>query len=154
MSYGLPDWKLALNIIGQDDGYLKQRPSYGAASLASGAVVAGSMVLTTLTTVAGSGVIYGGRIFVINNATHVDDKPIITVDGYAMGGVTWEQFPIYGYDKIYSHPFTLVNYDIINGRFGVSLLPGITFEDSISLGYVNVELDEPDVYFFLVYALV
>ena len=154
MASGLPDWKLALNVIGQEDGYLKQRPSYGAAAIASGAIAADSLVLQTLTTIVGTGIVYAGRIYVIDVPTHEDDRPIVTIDGSAMGGVTWEQMPIYGFDKIYSHAFHLTNYDIISGRFGVAILPGMTFENSFSLGYVNVEIDEPTVYFSLIYALV
>ncbi len=137
MSSGLPDWILALNVDGQQDGYFSVRPTYGAADTAFHSDTIGASATTLLLSVSGVGVIYGGFVMLTVSQTHKTNSLRLDVDGNQFPSGTF-QFNNNGQlTKEYNNIFSLVKYDDVNFWYSFGISRGFTFETDVKLYYVN-----------------
>jgi hypothetical protein len=137
MASGLPDWKLALNIEGQQSGYLTQRPSYGAATLASFAGNITPSDWKTLISITGAGVIYGGFISVDAAQSQSTDSGLIAIDGSNFIGSNFAWVNTRGLTHPLNDILFLQHYDNVNFIYVLGINPGFTFESSVVVQYLE-----------------
>ena len=139
MASGLPDWKLALNVDGQQSGYLTSRPAYGAATLVSYAGNCSALDSKLMVSVAGRGVIYGGFISVNTAQLQDTDFCLGTCDGnnFIGSNFTWCN------DRSLTHEFMdfffLQKFDNVNFIYVFGITRWFTFEESVSVYYAETK---------------
>lgn len=143
------------NLVLQSLPAMTIRPYYTEALITRDVIFADALDFTTLAHIIGRGVVLAGGIRASDPGALEIDMPMLTVDGVLLQNHTFE----FLYDnqcwKPESALMHLVHYDVQGNRFcKVDLLPGITFEENITLTYEETNNNTPSVYFELAYALV
>jgi len=110
--------------------------------------------VTTLLTIPGKGIIYGGVIIVDFDSTQAGSTPLLYVDGQAVANFKFQHLYLYKINRVHSNVMFLLAYDDTNYIYSVGISPGVTFEKSLELRYNNIYATTPDVGYGLVYALI
>lgn len=154
MASGLPDYYRGIDITYQTLGQVINRPKYGAAlSLATAAVVLAN-TKTTLATILGKGMIYGGVLFCFNGGGQALAEPILEID-------TNEFYPVNlsnlsGYNMVVErcNPFYILRYDAVTNIYSVGISHGYTFETGFKMIFEEKDGRTPAVSTRVAYALV
>jgi len=154
MASGLPDYYRGVDIAYQALSQMIVRPKYGAALLAAGAETVDAGGVTTLVSIEGKGMIYGGILFLGYTSTQRFSAPRFYIDGHGLSGLTFWELLGLGVTKPNVYPVTLLGYDEAGYVYSVGFAHGITFEESALVSYYEFHGTTPVVYCELVYALV
>ena len=154
MASGFNDWINFLGITGQGSGWLTARPTYGASQIQQLITNCAGNSITSITSISGTGKIYGGFIFLFADNDHKDDRPMISIDGVTMGIKSFRSLFEYGHERLYNNIFHILKYDTVNFMYNVGILPDITFDSSFQLKYNNFEADAENVSTHVVYSLI
>ena len=155
MVSGLPDWRLALNITGQESGYLTTRPSYGGAEASfNQLVISPTLGNKLIVSISGRGVIYGGYCFSSCPSNHTTDYLYADIDGFnvlsdranAMNGMKVNNNNM-GF-------FWLEQYDPVLFAYTWGIGKNITFETQFDLYHANRHGDDATLNYHILYALV
>jgi len=154
MANGSKDWQSQVNITAQDLDKITNRPSYGAAVRESFVFP----VLTTETkiclTVLGKGVIYGGDFGTTQSVKQGSNRVLLEIDGNELKGTNIDVDLQRGVYQIYTSPLYLILYNDVEFRYNYGIMPGLTFESSVVLKFLNNGAQTDVVLGELVYALV
>ncbi len=154
MSSGLPDFYRGIDVAFQSLGQIINRPKYGGADVVDGTVIVTATSGTTLVTVTGKGMIYGGYMYLDSAASQKTGSPLLNVDGNLLTVLDFEEMNKFGLSRQWSKPYSLVKYNEVDFVYAVQLYYGITFETSFFLSYSESEGATPSVRYAVVYALI
>jgi len=156
MASGTPDWYgfRMVNIFAQDLSEIINRPTYGAAQRSAGGTSATPTGLTTLVTVSGQGMIYGGYLYVDGTGTCDTDIWQITVDGTVMSASSLFQVNKRKITDKHMDILYEVNYDDTSFLYTHGIMPAITFETSFDIKYSETNGRTPVVVATVIYALI
>lgn len=134
--------------------YLRQvRQMYGGAHSDKFGYAVTANALNELGTVKGKGIIYGGFITLEYTSTQLTGYPMIEIDGRYMEYASFFLTNKMGFKQEHSLPLYELLYDDVNFRYNVGVMPGITFEEKVTLLYREWEGTTPTVIGCLIYAL-
>jgi hypothetical protein len=142
MASGLPDYQRTVRTL---PGRARHVFDY---------MVIDANAVTTLLTITGKGIIYGGVIIVDFASTQAGSTPLLYVDGEAVANLKFQHLYLYKINKVLSNIMFLLAYDDTSYIYSVGISPGVTFENSLELRYNNIYATTPDVGYGLVYALI
>ena len=154
MSSGLPDFHRGVDVALQSLSEMTNRPKYGAAEAEDSSVTVSGLVETSLVSVTGKGIIYGGTIGVLGTIGSHGNIPILSIDGNALSVASFSTLNVY---KMYAercYPFYLMRYDEVDYDFAVGIMPGFTFEASFEVLYDENNNTTPTVSTRVLYALI
>ncbi len=154
MGKGFVDWDVPVNISAQELAEVTNRPKYGASQAASGTAIITTTALTTLFTISGKGMIYGGRLVSTGNVSHSLHTLKLYVDGELVLVNAFSELLSYNTAIPFSTPFYLMNYNDVDFVYAAGFNYGYTFESSIVLQYGRTETGTFPVYYILYYALI
>jgi len=168
MASGAPDWysqtyvdivaqtlaTLEVDIILQSLSEVINRPKYGGAELLTSSTACGAGATTSLGSVAGRGVIYGGSIIADDVTTHKDDSVIIVLDSEDIDSLALDNALLYSINKPTSSLVYLLHYDDVNFIYTFGISPNITFEDSFEIKWKNTYADPITIALGLYYATI
>ena len=137
MSSGLPDWILALNVDGQQDGYLKQRPSYGGAQRALFNTTIANGFNTNIVSITGIGQTYGGFIKASAAASFKYSIITIRVDTIIVFSASLDVLNSINAIKLNQGFVILSKVDEFNFVYGLSYTFGFTFESSLTVNWAS-----------------
>lgn len=141
MASGLPDYS---NVV---------RPAYGGGQrLASSKTVTASDD-TTLLTITGKGMVYGGYILLDHTASQVNSIPVLAADGKKICSIKFDTLNKYNMVSPGKYPVFLTKFDNVNFIYGVAFSYGITFETEIAMNYIEAHGATPVVNYSLIYTL-
>uniref|UniRef100_A0A6M3IF71 Uncharacterized protein n=1 Tax=viral metagenome TaxID=1070528 RepID=A0A6M3IF71_9ZZZZ len=147
------DGNLFLNIKAQDLAEVMNRPKYGGALRAYGATSCAGGSWTTLFTLSGKGMVYGGWIVDSNVNADVTDRVRYLIDGNEIyEGSLW-YFYFYGLLNPLINPMVIIKYDPTIKQYILGFSYGITFEASIEVKFKPM-FATYDIGYSLCYALV
>jgi hypothetical protein len=151
MAHGAPDyWSMSyvdivaqaignieVDIVAQAISEITNRPTYGAAVRSFFEINVGAGATVSLTSIAGTGMLYGGYLFLDSGWTHADDIPELWVDGVRISGLTlfymnWRRITLQDLC-----PFVLTIYDEVHWMYGLRLMSGLTFESGLEIKWSN-----------------
>lgn len=168
MAHGAPDWwgqnvvdiiaqtlaSMQVDVYAQTLNHVTNRPTYGAANIASFTQACGNGAITELASITGTGVIYGGHIWMSGTGTHAADVPALIVDGNTFPAVNSQQ----AYDRKIFNPgefaFFIKHFDEVDYKISWGIQPGITFESSLVLKYTQFSGGACTAYGRVIYATV
>ncbi len=134
--------------------YLRMiRPKFGGAQFSWGLKNVVANASTTIITVSGKGVIYGGAVILDHTGTQRDCVPHIKVDGTVLGNSSFSGMNKYGIEIEHSMPVYLLKYDDVAFVYAGGLSSGISFEESFSVTYDETHGATPEVVCSAHYAL-
>jgi len=154
MASGLPDYYRGVDIAYQALSQMIIRPKYGAAIRTQGMAAVTANAITTIATVAGKGMVYGGLLMLQSAASQRNSAPYIHVDGALLNNLTFFGLQRYGVEGEANYPMKILRYDEVNFIYSVGFLYGITFETSLTITYFEDHGATPVVVSHLVYALI
>lgn len=145
---------LNIDVNAQSLGEVTNRPKYGGAVTTIGGVAVTANDRTTLATVSGKGMLYGGVIFLWASGSQKTAYPLLQVDGELIAHMKFETLMRLGINKPFAYPLFLLMYDDVEYEYCVAVMQNITFETSFDLIYDEREGATPTVYFHVCYALI
>lgn len=154
MSHGLPDFYRGVDIAYQALSEMIARPKYGVAHGIQGQVKVTKNAETTLVTVSGKGMLYGGFVWLDHDASQKACRVNIYTDGNRL---TYRMFwELEKYNLIAEHaPVAyLLKCDETEFIYCVGLSYGYTFEESLVVKYSEEAGGTPMVLCELAFALV
>lgn len=154
MSHGLPDYYRGVDIAYQALSELINRPKYGAAQQEYSSVTVTNNFTTTLLSMAGKGVIYGGVLYMDYTASQSNAVVALYVDDVQITAFSLANLTLFGMTKEHAYPVYILAYDEVNYRYCVGFSGQITFETSIVLKYLENNGGTPLVLTRLIYALI
>lgn len=154
MAMGLPDYYRGVDVAYQSLGQLINRQKFGGAERVLATANVGASTQTTLITVTGKGVLYGGHLAIEGTASQKEDVPFIRLDSSGNFGSALEYLRDYQLDVERSQMLFLRRYDDADFRYSVAFGYGYTFEESISVRYLEFAGNTPLVKTVLHYALI
>lgn len=156
MTAGAPDFerRTRSNIITQDLARLVHRPSYGGAQRSYLQVNAVANNVKDLINVSGKGIIYGGVGASDGTATQKADYFGLFIDGQWFSTMTFESLAYYGLDYRSQLGIHALDYDDTGFLYSIAIQPGITFDSSFYLGYIETHGRTPLLTAQINYALV
>lgn len=155
MAKGAQDYFNIVDIGNQTVSELVNRPKYGEAATASAVVTVTASGTTTLLTVTGKGMIYGGTIRVGAEGNQRNGRPKLVIDNVTASlAIDFSDRNTWGWLRVGPGDFILTTYDIVNDWYAVVIPYGLTFETNVILQYVEALGDTPNVNGDLVYALI
>lgn len=110
--------------------------------------------LTTLMTVTGKGMTYGGNVWLEFGSNQGNSEVYLLIDGSNIAWMSFERLKKYGITKSGAYPITINKFDSFRCIFSVGISYGITFERSIALAYNEKHSGDPRVHWSLIYTLV
>ncbi len=137
MSSGLPDWILALNVDGQQDGYLKQRPSYGGAQRSLFNTTIANGINSNIVSITGIGQTYGGFIKASAAATFKNSIVTVRVDTIIIFSASLAVLNSMNAVRLNQGFVILSQFDDVNFVYGISYTFGFTFESSLSVNWAS-----------------
>jgi len=140
--------------VGMADYSSVIRPKYGATAKVEGAQVVPADLTTTIATVGGRGMLYGGFIQVLHASTQRLSVPIIYVDGVHIVATAFYYLDKMGTKEPRAYPIVILAYDDVNFIYSVGISYGLTFETEVELKYNENHSTTPTVVWSLVYALI
>lgn len=154
MASGLPDFYRGVDVKLQALSELTARLKNGTPTSSAGNKVVASLGRTSLLSVTGKGMIYGGLVFLNHTSTQKAAEVIQVVDGDDMVSLTFDNLNLLSVDKVGMYPLVLRRYDEVNFIYCVGLGSGITFETSFEVVYNELNTTTPTVFTHLLYALI
>lgn len=154
MAHGLPDWYRGVDIAYQALSQMIIRPKYGAGVRATASVAATASEETTLITVAGKGVTYGGFLVSDGVDTQKADQPRIYLDDVLIFSLDFHDLNVFSLNVHRSAGLFERKYDDDTFRYVVALGYGYTFETSLKIAYLETYGRTPAVRAEVHYALV
>ncbi len=125
MASGLPDWERLT------------RPKFGGARIESGTEIVPANSDTTLISIQGKGMIYGGFLWIAATSTQDDSFPNLVIDNRFVTNEPWGRMNMFELNKPHSTPFYLLKYDKINFLFSSAIGYGYTFEEGFEIRYTE-----------------
>lgn len=149
---------LTLNIKTQDLAEIINRPKYGAAEIASNTVHLTTTATTTLFTISGKGMIYGGILYSYDS----DINPVDRISAFAdytppeesIFNESWKNLVDRGVFLEHALPLYLLRYDTVTPWYVVAFSHGITFESDFTVKYTAQDATDRELFWRVVYALV
>ncbi len=141
MTSGLPDYGLGV------------RPQYGGAKFVKAVTAVLANVKTSLISVTGKGMIYGGELRVLGTERQMLDVPILSIDGVEISDTNFDNMRGWGFDVERVAPFYIRHFDGVNFLYSVGLTNGFTFESSFEILYDEKDGGTPGVSCRAYYAL-
>ena len=138
MTHGRPDFTTSINITGQELAEVISRPKYGAAEDAYGNWILHEEQAETLISIAGTGMIYGGYIWVKDLSYGTRCALNVEIDGHAFQGHTPAGLNLHMIDSERSYHFYEKYYSEENETYSIGIMSGITFEESWMLDAENL----------------
>jgi hypothetical protein len=132
---------IAINVASQDISEIINRPTYGTAIGAQINNTVEYYSTTTLLEVFGTGVLYGGQLFLSGSVSHQLDGVHVILDYELLQRTNMAAFLTYKNFNGHSSPITLSLYDDINFMYGVLLNPGYTFENNLRVEWGNASAE-------------
>lgn len=154
MAHGLPDWYRGVDIAYQALAQMIVRPTYGGAIESQGNQVVTASATTTLVTISGKGMIYGGHGRTQYTSTQMDSGLRLELDGNLVFYEPFRDLDTYGATSARAYPVIISKYDNAGFYYAASLAYGLTFESELVLKYVENHGTTPNIYYSIVYALV
>jgi len=154
MSHGLPDYYRGVDIAYQALSEIIIRPKYGAAEEAAGFTACAVGENTTLVSITGRGVTYGGYIWVNHDESCAGDIYMLKTEGETIFYVTPESLNMFNFVRPAASALFLCCYDAVNYMYAVAIAPGITFETGLAIVYHAAGASAPDVNYNICYALI
>ncbi len=151
---GFPDWLVPVNISRQELAEITNRPKFGSSQQAVYSSTVGPQGTTTIISITGKGMIYGGFVSVVVNQQQSADFVIVIIDGVSFVG---SSFFLSNRDQIINPSndlFVLQRFDDINFRYKFGISYGFTFEESIVVQYIELHSNTFSILAKLYYALV
>lgn len=140
MSSGMPDY---LRTI---------RPRYGTAMKSAGSKVAAAIGDTTLLSVTGKGIIYGGIVYSTGTATQKNSIIQLEIDGVQMISMSFNDMDALNIDICGIFPTVLIKFDDAGFKYAVGLCRGVTFESSLKIIYTSLNVTDAFVFSWLMYS--
>lgn len=141
MASGLPDY---LKIV---------RPRFGGALRSYDLRNVTGSAPTTLISVVGKGMLYGGLLSLDEAASQKNSIVRLKVDGQYISGPSFYFLNYYGTTIAGAYPVVLTKYDETNFVYGVTFSYGVTFETELALVYQEEHGGTPLIYSEMIYAL-
>jgi len=154
MANGSKDWQSQVNISAQDLDKITNRPSYGAAVHESFVFPVIATETKYCLTVIGKGVIYGGNFGTTQQVKQGSNRVLMAVDGIELKKTNIDVDLQRGVYQIYTSPLYLILYNDVEFRYNYGIMPGLTFESSVVLKFLNNGTYTDVVAGTLIYALV
>lgn len=142
MTSGLPDYHRTV------------RPKYGAANNSHLNKVVTANTRTTILSVSGKGIIYGGCMYLDYTSGQRDSIPVLKVDGLDLSVISIYDLYWYSMTKPHTGSFYLLGYDDDLFVYSLGISPGVTFESSFELIYDEKHGTTPTVRCSVDYALI
>jgi len=138
MTTGYPDYQQNINITAQRASQLIQRPKYGAPQVLgfTGPLLPNG--ITTLGSISGRGIIYGGFIHIYGNSLDDDDTLYLTIDSVLVAITDWFTLRFGGSTKNHSLYLYLINNDESDWLYTVGYSNDITFESNIQIKFKEI----------------
>ena len=137
-----------------DDFGFPQFPSYGAAAIKEGSTNCPGSGTTTLFTISGKGIAFGGYLYTIDPAANANSAVLIYIDGALWMNELISNLRYNGLGGGVANPLVVTYYDVLDGEFTVALSGNITFMTSLVLKFTNAVASAIVVYFKLAYTLI
>jgi len=155
MGHGAPDWwsRSHIDIIGQALAYLTQRPMYGAAKSNYVYKQVDPNTETTLITVIGKGMIYGGLIQADVDYSIGNDIFRLYVDDEAIVGGSFYEYIQNNLSSYGDYCAWISCFDDKNHVYAVNFRYGLTFEEKIKITYQERNGKTPYIYCDIIYTL-
>lgn len=142
MTSGMPDYLRGMRL------------KHGAPMESAGSKAVASLGYTTLLTVSGKGIIYGGLVFLNHTSSQKSSEVILELDGDRMISMSFTDMNLLGIDVFGIYPQMLRKFDDVNFIYSVGLCYGVTFETSLKVIYNELHGSDPTVFSQLMYAIV
>lgn len=139
---------------GMPDYFRGMRPRYGGAMKSTGTKVEAPLGYTSLITLSGRGMLYGGLVYLNHTSTQKGSEVIVKVDGRNMISMRFVDMNLLGVCSVGIYPTVLLDYDDVRFIYCVGLAGGVTFETSIEIVYNELHGSEPTVFAEMMYALI
>jgi len=138
MASGHTDWQNLVNIALQALAEVIVRMKYGTPNRATYDDNVLAADTTSLVSIAGKGVIYGGYIHLHSGGADSNCVPILKLDGNLVSyGITLAFLQFYNFSQFGMLPFSIQEYDDTNCVYIVQLAPYMTFESSAEIQLYN-----------------
>jgi len=154
MAHGLPDYYRGVDIAYQALSEMIVRPKYGGAIGSSGSGLVAANSLTTLLSISGKGMIYGGYVWLQHTSTQKNSYVQLEIDGQVVAGDSFLTLNGIGADKPRACPIPILKYDDTGFTYCVGFAYGVTFESTLKVQYDENHGDTFSVDYNLVYALI
>ncbi len=142
MAAGLPDYQRTV------------RPMYGAAKILRADTIAVPKDTVFVGSIEGKGMIYGGCLYPEAAIEQKDSAFLIKIDGSDVGQRSFSDMEIWWLVSESSYITYLLQYDQKRHRYSVGLCPGVTFETSFEIYYIEDHNEAPIVVAKVNYALI
>jgi len=141
--------------IGAPDYWgISVRPSFGSARRATFARAANTSAITIALTITGNGIIYGGYVLSSGVATQKADSYEIFIDGEAVAFATFLNQNTWLLNKEHVAGLYELRHDDVNFKYCLGIMPGITFEKSIRIQYLETYGRTPNIIGDIIYTLI
>jgi len=154
MAHGHQDYIRGINIAYQTLTRQIVQPTYGGAQNSRDTVEVEANSWTTLVSVGGKGICYGGYVHVHYTSIQKNSLVKIEYDGALTASKSFYILNHNSLDKPTCCPIFILKYDDIIFNYSVGLQSGITFDSSLKLFYKEVHGGTPNVNYNLIYAKV
>ena len=141
MASGLPDFGLGV------------RPQFGAAESASGTTTVTASDWTTLATILGKGMLYGGFLGFNYTSTQRASLVRLVIDGNLLLNKSFQVMNALSLTEPRTHPLSLLKFDDTEFIYCVGFSYGLTFEQSLVLQYFEEYGTTPAVTFNIVHGI-
>lgn len=151
----LPDfWESSVvNIITQDLAEIINRPKYGGARLLYGQEACPLNQWTTLFSLSGKGMVYGGLIIDIYAGANLNDSVRYSLDAQTIFSDSFGSLNLYSVTNPLGHPVFLNKYSTADDQYCCSFSYGITFDTSVLVEFFS-QVQAKDVGYRFIYALI
>lgn len=139
------------------DFLVEIRHTFGAARLAETPLIGlfpPRDVPTTIYSILGKGVVYGGYISTTGPGIKNLDYVIVTIDGVTITEVNYITLISYNIVGPWDDLLHILYYDDVTWRYAMGYMPGITFETGFKVEYVSKGPIGATVHSRLIYALI
>ena len=149
--------RLTINVATQDLAEVITRPKYGAADgeYSNTLITAHSPAEEEeLISVAGKGVLYGGTLSVVHTSTQANSAPLLRADGAKVCNAGWKVMHDHRIVDPRMCAVYLKEYDPIGFRYVAAFREDTTFENTLSVHYMDNHNSTPRVFCGIYYALI
>lgn len=154
MTAGLPDFYRGVDIAYQALSEMIVRPKYGGAVQSSGNTACPGNYITTLASIIGKGVLYGGTVWLDHTLTQANSELLLVIDSTFLYSPSFFRMSDYGVSNPRSSILSMNVFDSVNHIYSIGLSYGITFESHLAVAYWEKHGTEPTVHYNFVYGLI
>lgn len=154
MASGRADYHVGVDVAYQALTEMIVRPKYGGGLIASGSKEVTASIQNTLVSIAGTGMTYGGSVWLDYTLTQANSRVLLGCEGVAITDLSFKRLNDYRITKPASSVVFLNRYDPISFIYSVGISYGVTFESSLILNYLEEHGTTPTVHYRLIYALI